>query len=45
VELSDIAWLAAHDDLESDLSSIGLTVETTTFDPAGEGYLVVAGRS
>jgi hypothetical protein len=25
------------------LHSVGLTVETTTFNPAAEGYMVVAG--
>ncbi|MCW2791516.1 MAG: class SAM-dependent methyltransferase [Nocardioides sp.] len=35
-------WPFRHEELLSQLQRVGLTVETTTFDPAAEGYLVVA---
>ena len=37
-------WPFRHDDLVAELESVGLGVETTTFDPAADGYTVVAGR-
>lgn len=38
-------WPFRYEDLVAELESVGLTVETTTFHPAREGYRVVAGRA
>jgi hypothetical protein len=38
-------WPFRYEELVAQLRSVGLEVETTTFDPDAEGYLVVAGRS
>lgn len=38
-------WPYRYDDLVADLQGLGLTVQSTTFDPAADGYTVVAGRS
>lgn len=35
-------WPFRHEELVSQLQRVGLTVETTTFDPVAEGYTVVA---
>ena len=37
-------WPYRHDDLVAQLRSVGLTVQSTTFDPESDGYTVVAGR-
>ena len=37
-------WPYRHDDLVAQLRSVGLTVQSTTFDPESDGYLVVASR-
>jgi hypothetical protein len=36
-------WPFRYEELVEQLHSVGLTVETTTFNPAAEGYMVVAG--
>ncbi|MGN6635339.1 MAG: class I SAM-dependent methyltransferase [Oryzihumus sp.] len=36
-------WPFRYEELVGQLQGVGLTVETTTFDPAAEGYTVVAG--
>jgi hypothetical protein len=38
-------WPFRYEDLGADLDSVGLQVETTTFDPTSEGYMVVAGKA
>ncbi|TQL59218.1 methyltransferase family protein [Oryzihumus leptocrescens] len=35
-------WPFRYEELVAELQSVGLTVETTTFDPDAEGYMVVA---
>ena len=35
-------WPFRHEELVSQLQSVGLKIETTTFVPDSEGYLVVA---
>ncbi|WP_244903884.1 class I SAM-dependent methyltransferase [Ornithinimicrobium cerasi] len=37
-------WPYRYDELSSQLHSVGLRVETSTFDPEAEGYMVVATR-
>lgn len=37
-------WPYRYEDLVAQLRSVGLTVQSTTFDPESDGYLVVAGR-
>jgi SAM-dependent methyltransferase len=37
-------WPYRYEDLVSQLRSVGLTVQSTTFDPRSDGYLVVASR-
>jgi SAM-dependent methyltransferase len=37
-------WPYQYEELVAQLQSVGLKVETTTFNPDVEGYLVVAGR-
>lgn len=37
-------WPFRHEGLVSQLQSAGLKIETTTFDPDAEGYMVVAGK-
>ncbi|WP_185996512.1 class I SAM-dependent methyltransferase [Nocardioides campestrisoli] len=37
-------WPYRYEDLVAQLRSVGLTVQSTTFDPETEGYRVVAGR-
>jgi hypothetical protein len=37
-------WPFRHEELVSQLQSVGLKIETTTFDPDAEGYMVVAGK-
>ncbi|HET7658836.1 MAG TPA: class I SAM-dependent methyltransferase [Oryzihumus sp.] len=37
-------WPFRYEELVAQLQSVGLTVETTTFDPHADGYVVVAGR-
>jgi len=36
-------WPFRYEELVAQLQSVGLTVETTTFDPDADGYMVVAG--
>ena len=36
-------WPFRYEELVAQLQTVGLTVETTTFDPDADGYLVVAG--
>ena len=36
-------WPFRYEELVAQLQSVGLTVETTTFDPEADGYTVVAG--
>jgi hypothetical protein len=36
-------WPYRHEELVAQLQSVGLEVETTTFNPDVEGYMVVAG--
>jgi SAM-dependent methyltransferase len=36
-------WPFRHEELLAQLQSVGLEVETTTFDPDADGYMVVAG--
>lgn len=38
-------WPYRYEDLVSELDSVGLKVETTTFDPATDGYTVVARKA
>lgn len=38
-------WPYRHEDLVAQLLSVGLEVESTTFDPESDGYTVVASRS
>eukprot|EP01032_Pedospumella_encystans_P035134 gene35134-39742_t len=38
-------WPYRYDDLVAQLGNVGLTVQSTTFDPATDGYTVVAGRT
>ncbi|CAA9395775.1 MAG: HigA protein (antitoxin to HigB), partial [uncultured Nocardioides sp.] len=38
-------WPFRYEDLVAELERVGLTVETTTFDPASDGYVVVAARA
>lgn len=38
-------WPFRYDDLVAELENVGLRVEATTFDPATDGYLVVAGKA
>lgn len=38
-------WPFRYEDLVAELESVGLRVESTTFDPATDGYMVVAGRA
>ena len=37
-------WPFRYEDLVAQLQSVGLKVQSTTFDPESDGYLVVAGR-
>ncbi len=37
------SWPFRYEELVALLQSVGLEVETTTFDPDADGYLVVAG--
>ena len=37
-------WPYRYEDLVAQLRSVGLTVQSTTFDPESDGYLVVASR-
>ncbi len=37
-------WPYRYEDLVAQLRSVGLTVQSTTFDPESDGYLVAAGR-
>ena len=37
-------WPYRYEDLVTQLQSVGLTVQSTTFDPESDGYVVVAGR-
>ena len=37
-------WPYRYDELRFELRSVGLRVETSTFDPKAEGYMVVAAR-
>ncbi len=37
-------WPYRYEDLVAQLRSVGLTVQSTTFDPETEGYRVIAGR-
>lgn len=38
-------WPYRHEDLVAQLRSVGLEVESTTFDPQSDGYTVVASRA
>jgi hypothetical protein len=37
-------WPYRYEDLVAQLRSVGLTVQSTSFDPESDGYLVVASR-
>ena len=37
-------WPYRYEDLVAHLRSVGLTVQSTTFDPESDGHLVVANR-
>ena len=37
-------WPYRYEDLVAQLRSVGLTVQSTTFDPQSDGYLLVASR-
>ncbi len=37
-------WPYRYEDLVAQLRSVGLTVRSSTFDPEGDNYVVVAGR-
>jgi SAM-dependent methyltransferase len=37
-------WPFRYEELAAQLQSVGLEVESTTFDPSADGYVVVAGR-
>ncbi len=37
-------WPYRYEDLVAQMRSVGLTVQSSTFDPESDGYLVVAGR-
>lgn len=37
-------WPYRYEALVAQLRSVGLTVQSTTFDPESDGYLVVASR-
>lgn len=37
-------WPYRYEDLVAQLRSVGLTVQSITFDPKSDGYLVVANR-
>lgn len=38
-------WPYRYEELEAQLQSVGITVENTTFDPDGAGYLLIAGKA
>ena len=38
------SWPYRYDELVSELQSVGLGIERTTFDPEAENYMVVASK-